>query len=141
MALNAWRALYVSAYLFTYCRSDKRVKYLNLYTNNSNVNRQTDRPKENCLHMRVYIVFFFLIWGFRGLGRRLSVVKSFQGLALFPRFSRSLFLFLSISLCFSLQLLLFLTFFAISVVGHAFHTDPLRHRSSSFVKLAGQIAT
>lgn len=62
MALNAWRALYVSAYLFTYCRSDKRVKYLNFYTNNSNVNRrtdeQTDRPKENCLHMRANFVQF-----------------------------------------------------------------------------------
>lgn len=105
MALNAWLALYVSAYLFTYCRSDKRVKYLNLYTNNSNVNRQTDRPKENCLHMRVYIVFFFLIWGFRGLGRRLSVVKSFQGLALF----RALFPF-SLSLPLYLPLLLSLSF-------------------------------
>lgn len=103
MALNAWLALYVSAYLFTYCRSDKRVKYLNLYTNNSNVNRQTDRLKENCLHMRVYIVFFFFNLGLSGVGsatvsrQKLSGPRSLS--RAFPVLSFSSSLSPSASLC------------------------------------------
>lgn len=123
MALNAWRALYVSAYLFTYCRSDKRVKYLNFYTNNSNVNRrtdkQTDRPKENCLHMRAnFVQFRFGAFGGCRVGDCQSW-KAFGASFSFARFSHSLCYFSSLSLfpCPSLcllaspQLLLFLTFF------------------------------
>lgn len=108
MALNAWRALYVSAYLFTYCRSDKRVKYLNFYTNNSNVNRrtdeQTDRPKENCLHMRAnFVQFRFGAFGGCRVGDCQSW-KAFGASFSFARFSHSLCYFSSLSLSLSFSL-------------------------------------
>lgn len=127
MALSAWQALYASAYLFTHCRSDKRVKYLNLYTNNSNVNRQTDRPKENCLHMRVNIVFFCFVLGLSGVG---SATVSRQKLSGPRSLSRAFHVF---SFSSSLSLPLLLSAFWLSaafVISHIFCNFGCRTRFS-----------
>lgn len=128
MVLYAWQALYVSAVLFTYCRSDKRVKYLNFCTNKNHNNTQTNRPKDRQTIVRTCErTLFCIVLGLSGV----VGCESFSGIACYALFP-PLSLFLALSLCFFLSFSLCFGFCTVFVISHifrcVFHTDPLCHR-------------